>query len=597
MRRYSAAISAARSVQRHMSKSTTPSARWAHLLNRLAARRATLSAPITALISQPEPRSIGYLARGRQLCAGNFVFAGHLVQAPDTSIWAIVPPDPAFAAETHGFGWLDDLAAVGDAAARARAQDWLADWIRRYGRGSGPGWTPDLTGRRLIRWISHALFLLRGQASGASAPLFRSLAQQTAFLAGRWRATSPGLARFEALTGLIYASLSLEGMQRYLAPARAALARECEARIDATGGLPTRNPEELLEVFTLLTWTALTLSEAGHTADDVHWRAIERIAPTLRNLRHADGGLARFHGGGRGLEGRLDAALAASGVRTRNAQGLAMGFVRLAAGRSSVIIDAAAPPTGAASANAHASTLAFELTSGRRPLIVNCGSGGSFGAEWRRAGRATPSHSTLVLASQSSARLSNDPSHPDWLIEAPRTVQTTQSRATDGYRLETAQDGYVRAYGLTHVRQFDLTFDGRGLAGEDMLIAVEEADKRRFDHALDATRLHGVPFDIRFHLHPDIDASLDMGGTAISLALRSGEIWVFRSDGRAALSLQPSVYLEKTRLKPRAAEQIVLSGRATAYATHVRWSLAKAKDTPVGLRDLTEDRDPPAPDD
>jgi len=555
----------------------------------MAARRATLSRPATGLVSQPEPRSIGYLARGRQLCAGNFVFAGHLLQAPDTSIWELAMPDAAFTSELHGFAWLDDLAAVGDAPARTRAQAWLWDWIKRYGNGTGPGWTPDLTGRRLIRWISQALFLLRGQPPEASKPLFRSMAQQTAFLARRWPATNPGLPRFEALTGLIYAGLALEGMQHYLAPARAALARECETRIDAQGGVLTRNPEDLLDVLSLLTWSALALSEAGHSADDAHWRAVERIAPTLRTLRHADGGLARFHGGGRGLEGRLDAALAASGVKTRVTQGLAMGFARLSAGRTSVIIDAAAPPLGAASANAHASTLAFELTSGRRPLIVSCGSGSSFGTEWRRAGRATPSHSTLVLAGQSSARLGSDAAQADWLIEAPRQVLTSLSDAPDGHRFEGAQDGYARSHGLTHVRRLDLTADGRGLAGEDILVAIDEADKRRFDHALDATRLHGVPFDLRFHLHPDIDASVDLGGTAVSLALRSGEIWVFRSDGRAALSLQPSVYLEKTRLKPRAAEQIVLSGRATAYATHVRWSLAKAKDTPVGIRDLIED--------
>ena len=71
--------------------------------------------------------------------------------------------------------------------------------------------------------------------------------------------------------------------------------------------------------------------------------------------------------------------------------------------------------------------------------------------------------------------------------------------------------------------------------------------------------------------------------------LRSGEIWVFRSDGVAALALNPSVYLEKTRLKPRATRQIVLSGRATGYATRIRWSLAKAQDTPVGIRDVSED--------
>ncbi len=39
-------------------------------------------------------------------------------------------------------------------------------------------------------------------------------------------------------------------------PPVSALARECEHQIDAQGGLPTRNPEELLEVFTLLTWAA-----------------------------------------------------------------------------------------------------------------------------------------------------------------------------------------------------------------------------------------------------------------------------------------------------------------------------------------------------
>jgi uncharacterized heparinase superfamily protein len=130
--------------------------------------------------------------------------------------------------------------------------------------------------------------------------------------------------------------------------------------------------------------------------------------------------------------------------------------------------------------------------------------------------------------------------------------------------------------------------DGRALVGEDMLLAIEETDKRRFDRALDETRMKGIAYDIRFHLHPDVDASVDMGGAAISLALRSGEIWVFRSDARAALSLQPSVYLEKTRLKPRATKQIVLSGRAMDYATHLKWSLAKAQDTPVGIRDVEE---------
>ncbi len=573
-----------------MLKTQDLTAHWARLMDRVQARRAALTQPATAFVSQPEPRTIGSFARGRQLSVGNFVFAGHLVQQPDTSIWDLPAPDTAFTEELHGFIWLDDLAAAGDAPARERAQDWLSDWITRFGKGRGPGWTPELTGRRLIRWINHAMFVMLGRHDAATTgPFYRSLAQQTIFLGRRWQASRPGLARFEALTGLIYAGLSLEGMETHVAPAVKALARECDTQIDDQGGLPTRNPEDLLEVFTLLNWAAVALAESGQTPGTEHWQAIERIAPTLRTLRHSDGGLARFHGGGRGLEGRLDNALASSGVKHRQPDGLSMGYARLSAGRSSLIIDAAPPPQGKASVGAHASTLAFELTSGRRPLIVNCGSGASFGADWRRAGRATPSHSTLVLAGRSSARLGTGSHRRNWLTETPVHVPIQLSHAPDGLRFEGAHDGYDQTHGLTHVRRVEMTFDGRGIAGEDMLITLDDGQRRRFDRAMDATGLQGLTYDIRFHLHPDVDVAIDMGGTAVSMALKSGEIWIFRTDGHTDLSLGASVYLEKHRLKPRASKQIVLSGIAANYATRIRWSLAKAQDTPVSIRDLRQE--------
>lgn len=564
--------------------------RW---MNRFHARVSTLTRPATGFVSQPEPKTIGSFAKGRQLTSGNFLFAGYLVEGGQVDLWDLPMPDASFEEELHGFTWLDDLASVGDGAARSRAQDWTNDWIRKFGRGRGPGWTPDLTGRRLIRWINHALFLLNGQERSQSDAYFRSLAQQTIFLGRRWRVASPGLPRFEALTGLIYAGLALTGMEAHVKPAMRALARECEEQINVEGGLPTRNPEELLEVFTLLTWAASALSEAGRMAHKEHLQAIERIAPTLRALRHSDGSLARFHGGGRGLEGRLDHALAASGVRASANTGLSMGYARLSAGRTSVIVDASQPPRGWASGNGHASTLAFELTSGRRPLIVSCGSGKAFGTLWRRAGRATPSHSTLGLDGMSSSRLAaksfaGGPSQ-DFLTEVPKSVRVQQTSDAQGVGLQAGHDGFVPSHGLTHIRTLDLSFDGRALAGTDTLAAVDEADTLIFDQKMTTTKLQGMAYEIRFHLHPDVDAALDMGGSAASLALRSGEIWVFRYDGPAKLSLAPSVFLEKNRLKPRASKQIILSLRAMDYASRVSWTLAKAQDTPMGLRDLARD--------
>lgn len=602
-----------------MSPSTAPSRRrraprpregWRHRLTRFLhrwhARRAARAPAATGFVSSPEPRAVGRMATGRQLVAGNLMFAGHLVEAPGWMLWDIDPPDAAFAEEVQGFGWLDDLAALGDAEARALAQAWLWEWIGRSARGRGAGWEPDIAGRRVIRWIQHAVFLLAGQDRRAADAFVASLSQQAGFLERRAHTALPGLPRFEALSGLLCAGLALQGREALLAPALAALDAECRAEIDADGGISTRNPEELLTIFTLLTWVRLALRERDRDVPAGVAEAIGRMAVTLRALRHANGDLARFHGGGRGGEGLLDLALAEAGPRPRpipsgapgapgapGGGGGAMGFVRLSAGRSTLIMDAAPPPGGASSYNAHASTLAFELTSGRRPLIVNCGSGRPFGEEWRRAGRATPSHATLALEGYSSARLGPEDvlrgQRRQRLVDAPREVPVKVSRGAGAHRLEAAHDGYVASHGLTHARILELGRDGRSLSGEDLLIALDAAGKARFDARMDAATLQGLPFQLRFHLHPDVDAALDLGGTAVSMHLRSGEVWVFRHDGTGTLSLEPSVYLEAGRLRPRATKQVVFTHRAIGYATRLKWSLAKAQETATAVRDLARD--------
>ena len=562
-------------------------------MNRFHARRAAFGQPAAGFVSQPEPRTIGRVARGRQLCAGNFLFGGQVVEAPDTAIWDLKMPSARFEEELHGFTWLDDLAATGDVRARRCAQQWTTGWIEKFGNGTGPGWVPASTGRRVIRWINHAIFLQNAQEREASEAYYRSLGHQTIFLSRRWHVTQPGVPRFEALTGLIYSGLALIGMESHVGPAISALAKECDEQIDKDGGIPSRNPEELLEIFTLLNWASSALSEAGKIPPKPILNAIERMAPTLRALRHADGGLARFHGGGRGLEGRLDHALASSGVRTPPGPGLAMGFARLSAGRTSVIVDVAAPPTGVLERNAHASTLAIEVTSGRRPLVVNCGSGVPFGDEWAKAGRATASHSVLEIEGYSSSRFEAQKrlgqSSRDFLADVPKDVRMRQNNDTGGVGLMAGHDGYAPTHGLTHVRAIDLSVDGRGMAGDDTIATVSTDNNRVFDAVQDRLKLQGIQFHIRFHLHPEVDAEVDLGGAAISLALKSGEIWIFRHDGIAEMSLQPSVYLEKGRLRPRATKQIVLSARAIEYATRIRWTLAKAQDTPSHVRDLERD--------
>lgn len=535
----------------------------------------------------PEPLSIGRFDRARQLMSGQYLFAGQLVEAPDHGLFQIEAPSEDFAREVHGFVWMEDLAAMGDVKAREVAQSWWRDWHSAFGRGqSDVGYEPAVIGRRLLRLLHHAVFLQPGFSVEERQAFFVSLSLQAHYLAKVWRQAGSGLARMEALSGLVAAGLILRGLELLVAPALSALSDEVLREIDAGGGIGSRNPEELLEICTLLVWLEETLASGDRALPPEIKAGINRIAPVLRLLRHADGNLARFHDGGAGSEGRLDQALFHAGVKpapvSSHAHGPLMGYVRLFAGRSSLIMDVASPPVGAAGARGHASTLAMELTSGRRPLIVNCGSGAPFGPSWRQAGRATPSHSTLCLDGVSSSRFGKKGGSV--LAEHASVISQRQMETETGAAVHAAHDGWAGTHGLTHARDLAMTVDGRHIAGSDSLVALNPRGRARFEKLV--ALKGGAHFFIRFHLHPDVDATLDMGGNAVSMALKSGEIWVFRHDGQCRLTLEPSVYLEQGRFEPRACKQLVLSGHASTIETRIGWTLAKAQDTPLAIRDL-----------
>lgn len=531
---------------------------------------------VTGFVSQPTPKTHGEPARGQQMLAGQLHFAGELVELDGRDLWQIPLPSLDFSAALHGFAWLDDLAAVGKPEAGALAQMLVQDWIKRFGDGSGPGWAPWLVGRRQMRWITHAIRLMNGLEGADTARFIDMMGRQAHLLDRKWNATRPGFSRFEALAGLVHSASALSGMETRLQPALRSFSGVLQSDIDPHGGIPSRNPEELLEVFALLTWTADVLRDNGQNPDPALDTAIARIAPVLRSLRHADGGLARFQGGGRGRPGLLDLALRQSRLRPALAKGQAMGYARMASQSVSVIADAAEPLYGPGSGRAHASSLAFQMTSGRHPLIVSCGAGMRFGENWRQAGRATPSHSTLVLQGYSSARQGRKGLA---LADGPTDVTCDMQVMGSAETLLLSHNGWGQTHGLSHLRSLTLAGDGRLLAGEDSLAALSPEDRNRLDRVLRHTGPGGLDYKLHFHLHPDIRAELDMGGQAVSLTAPGGEVWVLR--GKAAegqepitLAVAPSVYLDARHLSPRATKQIVLTSRLTGYASGVHWSLA-----------------------
>ncbi|MFT3974257.1 MAG: heparinase II/III family protein [Amaricoccus sp.] len=548
--------------------------------NRLWARQAWSNRHPALAETLPEPVLLGDAGRGQRLLAGTWDALATAQPIGEATIWQApvadgndATLDPRLEPLRQTFRWLDDLAALGNRSARLQAQAWLGDWIRRYGRGSGPGWQPALAGERAMRWTAHARLLTQDLDAGAAASFWRALHAHQRYLSRAWPHAAPGLPQLQALGGLVWTGLVLPHPGH--AGAVAELAALAESLVQPDGGTAARAPEELAEALILLIWTARLLEDAGQRTMAPHLQAILRAVPVIRPLRMGDGGTARFHGGGRGEPERLDQALAELKLAAQPKPALPMGFARLAGGRAVLVMDAAAPPpTGAAG------TLAFELGVARQPFVVNAGPGHVFGPVEGLRARATAAHSTVEVGDLSSALIATDDlaarTFGPRLEAGPALVAVRQAQDASGQWLVATHDGYAGRLGLLHERRLFIEAKGAELRGEDILSVPDAGARDRYERAVPA--LGGTAgrarFAVRFHLHPAIEVDHDDIRQLVILTLPSEEVWMFRAAG-GGISIEPSVYYDAMAQAPQPAAQVVVRAEVVGYLGQVTWSFTR----------------------
>ena len=342
-----------------------------------------------------------------EVASGSMGLAGLTAALAGNSPFALHPPDPAWARELNGFGWLRHFAAdrtlENEAVARRLVQDWIATTRRR----NAHAWAPDIVGRRIISWLSHASLILDGAERRPYRAVMLSLEDQATYLSASWRNAPDGYPRLVALIGLTQAGLCIAGHERRLPAAEKCLAAELERQILADGGHVSRNPAVLLELLLDLLPLRQCFAARTRKPDEALTAAIQRMMPMLSRLRLGDGQLGRFNGMGITERDALATVLAYdTGGHVEHATGsTASGYVRLARGATVVLLDAGAAPPLALAGEACAGCLSFELSAGGSLLLVNAGAPGPAHGTLRASSRGTSCHNTLELGGQSSSKL------------------------------------------------------------------------------------------------------------------------------------------------------------------------------------------------
>ena len=509
----------------------------------------------TSLKTSPPDAWPGNAADGADIVQGRFCLLGRGIEKP-APLWHPVGAERDWCEAINAFEWLRDLRAAGGDGPRRRARDLVANWIHANERWNPTSWEPVTTGRRLAHWLGHFEFFAASAELEFRQRLLRSTARQARHLARVLPAGLGGSTAISAIKGLVYAGVCLPGAEALLARGLQLLIQELPRQLMPDGGQVERSPERQFVALRDLIDIRAALRSGGHDCPEELQGAIDLMTPVLRLLQHGDGGLALFNDSRQGEGYQVDMVLRRAGARGRTPLNTPnCGFQRLQAGRSLIVVDAGAPPPPGYDGHVHAGTLSFEMSVGRERLIVNCGAQ-SGDSDWRSLQRATAAHSTLTVADTNSTEILPGRS-PGRRVES---VVCRRDDADGQTWLDLSHDGYRERFGLIHQRRLYLGAGGEDLRGEDRLDGAE-----------------APAFAIRFHLHPQVKASLARGGGAVLLQLPKGGGWRFRAAG-AVLAVEPSVYLGLDG-QVRRSQQIVLAHNGGPAgedgAVAVKWALRR----------------------
>ncbi|HEY0028517.1 MAG TPA: heparinase II/III family protein [Allosphingosinicella sp.] len=513
------------------------------------------------LLAVPKDPVAGDKLAGEAILRGRFLHRGQTLEIESLDF-----SDPAlprdFSDYLQSFEWLRDLAA---AATRERAtkpaEKVMAKWLAADGAHVGDrAWRADLWGRRILFWSAYAPYILSSRDTDYRAQVLNTLSRGARHLDKAADRAPPGISRMTAWAGVIASALVVQGGPARLSKGEGGLLRALALGVHDDGGLTSRSPVEQLALVELLSQLRAVYFAGEHDMPDLLAETLESAVAALLGVAMGDEALSNWQGGNMVDKRRIAAAVEGTGVRARPLrQPRGWGYQRMEAKQTVAIFDAAPPPPSRAFSGGCASTLAFELSEGQHRIVVNCGgeglATGALPSDLAAALRTTAAHSTLTLGDRNSTAIHEDGT----LGKGVGQVELARDDTGGVTQIEASHDGYLRRCGMFHQRTLTLASDGRELRGQDVLL--QEGRKRKAGEAL--------PFAVRFHLAPAVEAATTADGQGALLRIRGSTVWQFRCRG-GQLSIEDSIWIDG-EARPHSSVQLVVTGETPPDGHTIAW--------------------------
>jgi uncharacterized heparinase superfamily protein len=316
--------------------------------------------------------------------------------------------------------WRYHLHYFGDLNAKAAGERWkwhrdlITSWILENPAGQGTGWEPYPTSRRIVNWVK---YFLAGEVPQKA--WLESLAIQADWVSRRVEWHLLGNHVLANAKALVFAGSYFEGIQArsWQEKGMMILQEQIPRQILPDGGHEERSPMyQALVLEDILDLMQLGCLFSGLGERVCKWRGkAEKVLDWLLAMTHPDGGVSFFNDAAEGMAGRmpeLTRYAARMGIRADKRRGVramrkagGSGYFRLEEGPATVIGDLAPLGPDHLPAHGHADTLSFEMSLGKKRILVNGGSSEYGTGLKRQRERGTAAHNTVMVGGENSSEV------------------------------------------------------------------------------------------------------------------------------------------------------------------------------------------------
>tara|TARA_Y100001970_G_scaffold5173_1_gene5868 strand:+ start:1259 stop:2887 length:1629 start_codon:yes stop_codon:yes gene_type:complete len=454
----------------------------------------------------------------------------------------------------HNFFWLFTLDLK---SSKKITQSIILNWIENNQNYNQKNWEIDILSKRIISWISNSKLTYEESTEKYKIKFNFVIKKQVNHLINEIDRSDSIDDKMIGCTAIILSGLSYQDIKT-LNYGLELLKKISNYSIDDSGFPKSRSLRQLVFYLKYFILIRELLKESQNNIPDYLNESIFYLGQNY-NLIWQSNKLSFLFNGSHEIDySEFDRYLKLYGYKFKHQNNEAGGYGILQNKNLLLAMDIGSSPDGKFSKSYQSGPLSFEMFYQGQKIITNCGFFQNVKHQLHSISKSTAAHSTLTIDNGSISRFKKS-KNGSLIVEKNFKVFNKKILQDKKYlQISAEHDGYLKKYGIIHLRELNFITEANILKGTDILIK-----KRNFK---------STNFEIRFHFHPLAKLTKTIDQKSILVEIENSG-WRFTCEDHL-IDVETGLYFGKKNTYVEN-QNIFVSGLTLDNEQKINWQISK----------------------